>query len=202
MQVKIYREVENEGLILDEIQLQRYHELTNKLGLKSDIEENVPNVYIRLNNAMQKQLLAVCPVSVDLLDYSKSTIPLEVLEVLDFCKENSMYEGYKVLYNDVEPDPMILGWNYQTENDREKQYTWRRDYYLIARWGDCSVELEELLKLGYNILLKELASKAKLALERINSIVKSPDIYVDLILKNDMNLLNIDLQTSGNKDIR
>ena len=63
MEVKIYREPENEALILDEAQLAEYHELTSELGLQvvTQQEQQVPNVYIFLNSAMTKQLHAICP---------------------------------------------------------------------------------------------------------------------------------------------
>jgi hypothetical protein len=63
MEVKIYREPENEALILDEAQLAEYHELTSELGLQvvTQQEQQVPNIYTFLNSAMTKQLHAICP---------------------------------------------------------------------------------------------------------------------------------------------
>ena len=203
MEVKIYREKENETLILDEVQLQKYHELTAKLGLTNKVEtKKVPSVYVSLNFAMRKQLQAVCPVWTQVQDYKKSTIPLEVLEVLDFCKENQMYEGYQVWYNDIEPDPLLIGWNYENEHARENQYNWQKDYFLIARWGDCAMELPQLLKIGYDKLVKELSAKSKLGLEKLNSISKNPEIYVDMILAGKQFDVQIDLNTTANKDLR
>ena len=42
MEVKIYREPENEALILDEEQLAEYHQLTSELGLK--VIENIKTI--------------------------------------------------------------------------------------------------------------------------------------------------------------
>lgn len=203
MEVKIYREKENEALILDEVQLEKYHALTQKLGLSLPTEEQkIPSVYVSLNFAMQKQLQAVCPANISVDKYTKSAIPLEVLEVLDFCKENSMYEGYQVWYNDVEPDPMLIGWNFEDDTARINNYTWRKNYFLIARWGDCSMELEALLKLGYQNLVREISSKAKLAVEKATSMMKSPEIYVDMILSGNKRETEINVTTSADKDVR
>ena len=118
MEVKIYREPENEALILDEEQLAEYHELTAELGLQvvEQQENKVPNIYIFLNSAMTKQLHAICPRHSDVQDYKKSTIPVEVLKVLKFAKEQNMYEGDEIWYNDIEPDPLLIGWNFSSDN--------------------------------------------------------------------------------------
>lgn len=203
MEVKIYREKENEALILDEAQLQKYRELTAKLGLSNtENSQTVPSVYVSLNFAMAKQLQAVCPVYVAVEDYTKSTIPLDVLVALDYCKGVNMYEGYQVWYNDVEPDPLLIGWNYQNDRARENQYSWQKNYYLIARWGDCALELPQLLKLGYDKIVKELSSKSKLGLEKLNSISKNPEIYADIILAGKQFDVKIDLSTTADKDLR
>lgn len=94
MEVKIYRELENETLIFNEDDLAKYNALANELGLatKEDIEDKkCPVVYPVLNQAIQRQLKALCPSNLDISEYRRSTIPLEVLEVYKFCKENEMF---------------------------------------------------------------------------------------------------------------
>jgi hypothetical protein len=204
MEVKIYREKENEELILDETQLEEYNQLATKLGLQTQERQEtnkIPNVYICLNTAMQKQLQALCPMAVDASKYTKSTIPLEVLKVYNFTKENEMFDGFQVWYNDVDPDPLLIGWKWQNEEAKKKEYTWRRDRFLIARWGDCAMELSELLELGFNNLKQQLLDKAKDAIFRSKMILEEPDIYVRKILKEDTSDMRIDLNTSANNSI-
>jgi hypothetical protein len=204
MEVKIYREKENEELILDETQLEEYNQLATKLGLQTQERQEtnkIPNVYICLNTAMQKQLQALCPMVVDASKYTKSTIPLEVLKVYNFTKENEMFDGFQVWYNDVDPDPLLIGWKWQNEEAKKKEYTWRRDRFLIARWGDCAMELSELLELGFNNLKQQLLDKAKDAIFRSKMILEEPDIYVRKILKEDTSDMRIDLNTSANNSI-
>jgi hypothetical protein len=202
MEVKIYREPENEALILDEEQLAEYNELTAELGLQTveqSQEQKVPNVYAFLNSAMTKQLHAICPKHTDVQDYKKSTIPVEVLKVLKFAKSNNMYEGYEIWYNDVEPDPLLIGWNYSSDNAREKQYGWQKDRFLMARWGDCAMELPELLQVGFDKLKQELIDKAKQAISTCTSVINDPDIYVRKILSEQS--VNIDLTTTSSSTI-
>jgi hypothetical protein len=202
MEVKIYRELENEALILDEVQLAEYNELTAELGLQTieqSEEQKVPNVYAFLNSAMTKQLHAICPRHADVKDYKKSTIPVEVLKVLKFAKENKMYEGYEIWYNDVEPDPLLIGWNYSSDTAREKQYSWQRDRFLMARWGDCAMELPELMSLGFNKLKQEIIDKAKTAISTCKSVIEEPEIYVRKILSEQA--ISIDLNTTSSSTI-
>lgn len=201
MEVKIYREPENESLILDENQLAEYNDLALKLGFatQSNVEEqNVPNIYVSLNNAMEKQLKAVCPVKVDADQYTKSTIPLEVLKVYKFAKDNKMFDGFHIWYNDVDPDPLLIGWNWQSELAKEKSYTWQVNRFLIARWGDCALELSELLDLGFNKMKLELIDKAKSSVDKCNSVINNPDLYVRQILSNTTDTdITLNIQSSG-----
>lgn len=200
MEVKIYREKETEDLILNEQDLEKYNELALELGLctmEQAEEKKIPSVYICLNSAMRAQLKAVCPMSTDITSYRRSTIPLEVLQVYKFCKDQEMYEGFTIMYDDVAPDPMLIGWKYQNEEAREKKYSWRRDFYLIARWGDCALELPELLDLGFQKIKTELIDKAKKAQSTIATILNDPEVYVRDILANNSPSVDISTKASG-----
>ena len=204
MEVKIYREPENESLILDENALKEYNELATKLGLQSkkqDSEEKVPNVYLCLNTAMQKQLQALCPKIEDAKSYTRSTIPLDVLKVYDFAKENKMFDGFQIWYNDVDPDPLLIGWNWMNEEAKEKDYTWRKNRFLIARWGDCALEVPELLELGFNNLKEQLKDKAQEAIFKSKNVLENTDVYIRKILADKSSDMNIDLNTSANNTI-
>lgn len=197
MEVKIYREEENTNLILNETELAEYNVLVKELGI-SEPENNVtPNVYICMNTAVSKQLKALCPVSVSAENYTRSTIPLEVLKVYKFAKDNNMFDGYEVWYDDVSIDPLLIGWKWTSEEAKAKGYTWQKNRYLIARWGDCAMELPELCKLGYERIKKSLVEKAILSIEKCNSVIKNPDVFVSKILANDTNDMKIDLNTDG-----
>lgn len=200
MEVKIYREKENEVLILDELQLAEYNELTAELGLQTldeSKEQKVPNVYSFLNSAMTKQLHAICPRHIDVKDYKKSTIPVEVLKVLKFAKDNQMYEGYEIWYNDIEPDPLLIGWNYSTDTAREKKYSWQKDRFLMARWGDCAMEIPELLQLGFDKLKQELIDKAKTSISICKSVLEEPEIHVRKILSEQPTKIDLDTTSSS-----
>ena len=133
MEVKIYREPENEQLIINQDDLDQYNELVSKLKLDNGItNQKTPSVYIALNSSMITLLRALTPAVSKVEQYTKSTIPLEVLKVLDYAKENQMFEGFEIWYADQNPDPLLIGWKYLDDEAREKQYSWRKNYTLIA----------------------------------------------------------------------
>jgi hypothetical protein len=196
MKVKIYREPENQELILDEAKLAEYNQLIVELGITAPAKENqTPNVYQYLNATMAKQIHALCPMHIAVEQYTKSTIPLEVLKVLQYCKEQEMFDGYSVWWDDTAPDPVLIGWKWVSEEDKIKNYTWRTDKYLIARWGDCDMEIPELMEKGFQRIKQELIDKAHLSMEKCNSIINNPDMYVRSILSNSAP--SIDLNTSA-----
>jgi hypothetical protein len=178
MEVKIYREKENESLVYKEEDLEIYRGLTESLGLSIPTElPKCPNIYQILNDKAKNQLVAVCPRCVDIKDYKRSTIPIEVLQVYKFAKDNEMFEGYEIWFDDAAPDPMLIGWNYTDDNSREKAYTWNRRKYLIARWGDCALEMSELCAKGFEIIKQKLIDKATEMLTMGKLIVDNPDMY-------------------------
>lgn len=197
MEIKIYREPENESLMIDENQLKEYNKLASELGLSTEVDSTkTPNVYIALNDAMSKQLKVQCPVSVNAEEYTRTTIPLEVLKVYKYAKDNEMFDGFEVWYADKEPDPLLVGWKWDSDEAKEKNYSWMKTGYLIARWGDCALELDDLLKRGYDLIKRNLADSAQEAKEKSESMLKNTDLYVRKYLNGEH--LSIDIST-GNR---
>jgi hypothetical protein len=200
MEVKIYREPENQELILDEAKLAEYNQLMEELGIASPLEEKkTPNVYQYLNSAMVKQLHALCPMNIAVEKYTKSTIPVDVLKVLQYCKSQEMFDGYHIWWDDKAPDPLLIGWKWMSEADETHNYNWRSDKYLIARWGDCAMEIPELLEKGFERIKQELIDKATLGLEQCKSMITNSDTYVRKALNNES--VNVDMNLSANNQI-
>ena len=196
MEIKIYREPENTSLMHNEEDLESYNQLMSELGLKtiavSEEAPKCPNVYICVNSAMKKQLKAVCPSSENAEKYTRSTIPLEVLRAYKFAKDNAMYTGFEIWYDDVKPDPLLLGYKLSDE-DVARGYTWNKTFYLIARWGDCALELPDLLQLGFERMKQSLIDQANEAIERAQYIINNPDMHVRKALNNQFNSISINL---------
>jgi hypothetical protein len=196
--VKIYREPENESLIINEEELREYNELVSELGIipvEQKNETKCPNVYVCLNRAMAKQMKALCPLETAVEHYTRSTIPVEVLRVLKYAKEHEMFDGYYIWCDDTKPDPLLIGWKYSNENSRINKYDWNQQRYLLARWGDCALELPELLQLGFQRIKQEVEDKAREAIIQCNNLLVSPDMYVRRILEGQTP--DISLRTSA-----
>jgi hypothetical protein len=183
MEVKIYREPENVGLLLDEDQLAEYQQLAEELGIPEVNPTKTPNVYQVLNTQQERALKALCPASLLLESYNRSTIPVEVLHAIKFVKENEMFDFIRVWYDDKNPDPMIIGERYTSEESRQKEYTWNTYKSLIARWGDCAYELNELVEMGKERLKKEYTEKALDIQMKIEAFLKYPDIQINKYLE-------------------
>lgn len=182
MEVKIYREPENVGLLLDENELAEYQQLAEELGIPEVKNNKTPSVYQTLNNVQIRALDALCPAKLSLEAYNRSTIPVEVLRAIKFIKENEMFDFIKVWYDDKNPDPIIVGEKYISETDREKGYSWNTTKVLVARWGDCAYELPELIEMGKARLKEEFTAKAIDIQSKIESFLTHPELYVNKYL--------------------
>jgi hypothetical protein len=183
MEIKIYREPENEHLILDENALAEYHRLTEELGIPAVKPEKVPNVYQPINLAQARILGALCPMSVKITAYTKSTIPVEVLQSIKFAQNMEMFDWMEVWYDDKAPDPMIIGKSYQSEEDRVKGYNWRMHHTLVARWGDCAYEFLELLELGRQRIIQNLTNEAKEIKQLVDMFLAEPEVHTEKFIQ-------------------
>lgn len=182
MEVKIYREPENVGLLLNEDELAEYQQLAEELGIPDVKNDKTPSVYQTLNQVQIRALQALCPASTNLENYNRSTIPVEVLRAIKFIKENEMFDFIKVWYDDKNPDPIIVGEKYRTQNDRDNGYSWNTEKILVARWGDCAYELPELIEMGKVRLKQEFIEKAIDVQSKIKSFLEHPEVYVNKYL--------------------
>jgi hypothetical protein len=182
MEVKIYREPENVGLLLDENELAEYQQLAEELGIPEVKQGKTPSVYQTLNTVQIRALEALCPAKNKLESYNRSTIPVEVLRAIKFIKENEMFDFINVWYDDKNPDPIIVGEKYRTENDRTNGYTWNTEKVLVARWGDCAYELPELVEMGKERLKREFTEKAIDRQQKIESFLQHPEVYINKYL--------------------
>ncbi len=199
MKVKIYREPENEILLLDESALEEYNNLITELGLrtKSQESQNTPPVYPSINNAQEKMLKAICPTVSKVEAYIFSTIPLDVLKVLQFCKENNHFDWYEIWSANTEPDPLLVGCSFTSEESKQNGYHWNSNKNLIAMWGDEALELPQLYEKGFNSLCVTLKDTSTKMLSFCEHALKHPESVMREYLKNG-NLPSFDLSNSSN----
>jgi hypothetical protein len=147
-----------------QVETYEYHELAEETT--EDVEQ-AKGLIDQLNLSGQKELLVkdgrqpypqataeqlfvfqtLCPVEEKLNSYSRTTIPLRVLQVAAHAKD--LFE--ELLVWDVagaDKDPVLVGAN---------KNGWSKTYFLLARWGE---ELE-----AWPILLKRALEKKRASLK-------------------------------------
>ena len=104
-----------------------------------------------------------------------------------------MFDDFQIWYANKEKDPLLIGRKWRSESDKKNNYSWNMDNYLIARWGDESLEIEQLLKKGFNAIKLSLIDSAQDVLGMAKLIIENPDSYVRKHLKNNLSLPQFDL---------
>lgn len=189
-EVKIYREQETESLILDETAEQKYNSLMSELGISKPKTDSIkPPMYIPINENICRTLAVLCPNKTRWKEYNKSTIPLEVLEVIDYCEKNKIFDKMWILSDTKDPDPILIGETYMSEDDRIKDYSWRMNRFLIARWGDCAYELPELIRMGRERLKSQINAAFAGILGLKTTFDLMPDAIIDKCLDENKNIV-------------
>lgn len=157
-----YREPELEELLQPEVS-EQWQNLALSLGMEGQLqainkvkpegETASPIPYMRLNKRWVKIFKTLCPAKDVYNKYKFSTIPLDGLAEIGLCKEKNYFEKIEIWYDDKEKDPLIVGSNGEWSN---------RQYYLVGRFGDEVLPLEEL----------ELKAKARLIAHLRNQVDK------------------------------
>ncbi len=96
----------------------------------------------------------LCPVKVKVEDYGRLPMPLRVLQVLAYAKEAGGFTEFQVwdTRSVSEKDPVLVGLKPDPES------TWRKQEYLLARWGEELESWPVLLKRAVLRKREEIAS--------------------------------------------
>lgn len=190
-QVKIYREKENESLVLDQESQEKYNKLMEELGIqKPNSSQTKPSVYTPINDFTHNCLKVLCPMRHKYKSYNASTIPVEVLEVIAYCEENKLFDKLWIYSDTTDPDPVLIGENYMSQEDREKDYSWRMNRFLLARWGDCAYEIPELIEMAKKRVQKHLKATISDFKGMFLSFEENPEGMIEKSIKEFCNPFN------------
>lgn len=132
---------ETKELIYDSEKIQEWKEKCEALGLNRQIALTTkvsPIPFEAMNTVTKRVYETLCPSKVKYQDYGKTTIPLEVLGLIQLCENEKYFKEIQIWYDDKSPDPLAVGIK------QVDSYEWNNQNYLIARWGDVLKSLEEL----------------------------------------------------------
>jgi hypothetical protein len=113
--VQIYQNEELNDVVFDITSTDEWKQIAQELNLDNQLKfiesSNSPNPYPFINESMERIFTTLCPRKVDVKDYNKTTIPLEVLKQLSFSVKEGHFSKVEVWYDDKSPDPFLVGIN-------------------------------------------------------------------------------------------
>lgn len=175
MHVETYEEIslhEQGGAIINEEVSEEALALIETLGLTGQaqllsrrtlgegeiVETRMPFRFITAEE--HRVFSALFPVMTEIGDYDATPIPLQVLQVAAKAKEffpfgSSPKVGLYVMHpqNHREPDPVLIG------RRSKPGATWDVQTFLLARWGEALLPLDELRVKAHAVLLPSIQQK-------------------------------------------
>ena len=154
--------------------------LTGQTTLSSDGKSPIP--FLFMTSALRNMCETLCGRKVKMEEFNITPIPVEVLDLIALSKKENYFNEIEVWYDDKDKDPFVVGviaeWYQNTYyDDRDKsldglkfkskqecldagapeRYIYKDvlSRYLIARWADVSMSLEELKKMATEKYVKK-----------------------------------------------
>lgn len=170
--VETYIIEETQELIYDNEKLDQWNSLVKELGLtgqtKIQAKDKSPIPFLHMKQTLVAVFGTLCPRKVDIKDYDKTPIPVEILDLAALSVKEKYFNKIEIWYDDKTPDPACIGiigkWivyrkNYShigefaTEEEAlalkdhaeyHNHYFEETAKYLIGRWADVKASFEEL----------------------------------------------------------
>ena len=169
MAVETYVETELQDLITDVEKNEEWKKKVEELGLAGQVEmiagKKSPIPFPIMNSAMKNVYKTLCPRSQDVTKYARTTIPSRVLEMIGLCVKENYFPILKVWFDDVQPDPILVGYTKDNEWDGER--------HIIARWGDELRSYPELREIARKRLVESQTPKIAVYVSSLDARVQS-----------------------------
>lgn len=134
-------------------------------------KEKSPIPFLYMNKGLKATVETLCPRKVPVEEYNASAIPVEILDLIALSKKEGYFYKIQVWYDEVTPDPACVGAVYSSyysqNNDgnfktkfptweeaqshmvengwtERKPYPMDEKFYLIGKWGDMKMSLEDM----------------------------------------------------------
>ena len=184
--VETYIIEETQELIYDNEKLDQWNKHVTDLGLigqtKIQAKDKSPIPFLHLKKTLEVTLLQLCPRRVNIKEYDKTPIPVEILDLAALSVREQYFNKIEVWYDDKAPDPACVGivgkWvvfqrNYShigefaTESealalkghpDYYHHHFEESAKYLIGRWADVKQSFEELVAKAKKLFIAERKS--------------------------------------------
>lgn len=170
--VETYIIEETQELIYDNEKLDQWNKHVAELGLtgqtKIQAKDKSPIPFLHMKQTLVQAFLQLCPRRVDIKDYDKTPIPVEILDLAALSVKEKYFNKIEIWFDDKTPDPACVGiigrWivyqkNYsrigefateaealalKSHPEYHNHYFEETAKYLIGRWADVKQSFEEL----------------------------------------------------------
>lgn len=113
MAVQIYQNEELNDLVFQESSLDEWKEIAGLLKLDGQLKfvnnSCSPLPYPYMNGAICRIFETLCPTKLEYNKYSKTPIPLEVLQQIKFSINDGHFQEIQIWYDDKKIDPVVVG---------------------------------------------------------------------------------------------
>ena len=151
MNTKLFLIEEHEAQMFDSSETEKWLELVEQLGLENQaslIKDNKSALPFPMmteaENAIYSTLLDR---QVGYKTYSREAIPLAVLSLIALSEAEKYFDTIEIWFSEKNPDPLVVGKRYTSEEARKEGYSWRMGAYKIAQWGAKFLPMGKLLPL-------------------------------------------------------
>ncbi len=111
--VQIYQNEELNDVLFEKESLDEWQQLAQELNMDNQLKfvdaTNSPNPYPHINESMERVFTTLCPCKVELKQYDKTPIPLDVMKQIAFSVRENHFQKIEIWYDDKTPDPFVVG---------------------------------------------------------------------------------------------
>lgn len=153
MAIETYLIEESEKMIAEPEHLEEWQKSVEELGLEGQKQlakpDKSPIPFPKMKSTEYRVYETLCPNKTEVKKYSSNTIPLRVLSLIALAQREEYFAGIEIWDDDTKPDPIAVGFT------DASAYAERKNYYIIARWGDELRSFVELRKMAEDRLTVE-----------------------------------------------
>jgi hypothetical protein len=119
----------------------------------------------------------LCPQMYKLKEYRRAPIPLRVLQIAAHAQSLKFFRELLVWDAVTEKDPVLVG------AKTDPQWTWRDNYYLLARWGEELESWPTLVKRAITRKRQQITEAVEAAVTRAKAFLPESMTTAELIEK-------------------
>lgn len=151
---------ETMNLVHDNEALKKWNDKCEELGLEGQkqivSEDKSPIPFLWMNTALIATFETLCPTKVNIEKYSKTPIPVEILELVSLSNKESYFDFVQIWYNDKVKDPVCIG--FKVDDEYKGKDGWYLQHYsqkyLLGRWADVKASLDQLIDRAKKLFIR------------------------------------------------